>query len=111
MERDNPLNDLEDGQLLALFGRVDAPAPPPDFVAATMRAVLRAPVPLGRRPLRDPLRALFGWAAVIAAVALAMLTFAFSHPLVAASVSTLITRGIATGISLLHLAQTASGLF
>ena len=111
MERDNPLDDLEDEQLLALFGRVDTPAPPPDFVAATMRAVLRAPVPQGRRPLRDPLRALFGWAAVIAAVALAVFTFVFSHPLVAASVSTLITRGIATSISLLHLAQTASGLF
>ena len=111
MERDNSLNDLEDEQLLALFERVDAPAPPPDFVAATMRAVLRAPVPAGRRALRDPLRAMFGWAAVIAAVALAAFTFVFSHPIVAAGLSRLITGGVGTGVWLLQLGQTASTLF
>jgi hypothetical protein len=111
MERDHSLNDLEDEQLLALFERVDAPAPPADFVAATMRAVLRAPVPSGRRALRDPLRAMFGWAAVIAAVGVAVFTFAFSHPLAAAGFSTLITRGVGTGVWLLQLTQTASRLF
>jgi len=110
MERDNPLNDLDDEQLLALFERVDAPEPPPDFVAATMRAVLRAPVPPGRRALRDPLRAMFGWAAVIAAVALAVLTIGLSQPIVVSGFSRLITHGVSTGVWLLHFGQTVSRL-
>ena len=72
MERDNPLDGLNDEQLIALFKSVDAPAPSADFAARTMRAVLRAPLPAGRKALRDPLTAMFGWAAVIAAVALSV---------------------------------------
>ena len=46
------------------------PRRPHDFAARTMRAVVRAPLPAGRKALRDPLASMFGWAAVIAAVAL-----------------------------------------
>ena len=91
---------------MALFELVDTPAPSPGFVARTMRAVVRAPLPVGRKPLRDPLRSMLGWAAVIAAVALAVLTIALSQPIVAASFSRLITRGVGTGVWLLQFGQT-----
>lgn len=106
MERDNPLDDLDDAQLLALFELVDAPAPPPDFVAMTMRAVARAPLPAGRNALRDPLTSMLGWAAVIAAVALSVFTIALSQPVVVASFSKSITRGVGAGVWFLQFAQT-----
>ena len=94
MERDNPLDDLTDDELLVLFKSVDTPAPSRDFAARTMRAVVRAPLPAGRKALRDPLASMFGWAAVIAAVALAVLTIGLTQPIVAASFSRLITNGV-----------------
>jgi hypothetical protein len=106
MERDNPLDGLNDEQLMALFERVDAPAPPPGFVARTMKAVALAPLPPGRKALRDPLASMLGWAAVIAAVALAMLAIAVSQPIVAASFSRLITHGVGTGVWLMQFGQT-----
>ncbi len=108
MERENPLDDLTGDELLALFKSVDAPAPSPDFAAQTMRAVVRAPLPAGRKALRDPLAAMFGWAAVIAAVALFVWMIALSQPLVASSFSRLITRGVGTGIWLMRFGQAAS---
>ena len=78
MERDNPLDDLSDERLLELFRSVDAPSPSPDFALRTMRAVMRDPVPAGRKALRDPLTSMFGWAAVIAAVALSVLALALT---------------------------------
>lgn len=110
MERDNPLNDLNDEQLLAFFERADAPEPSRDFAARTMRAVLRAPLPAGRRPLRNPLASMVGWAAVIAAVALAVLAIALSQPIVTAGFSKLITRGVGTGVWLIQFGQPASRL-
>jgi hypothetical protein len=106
MERDNPLNDVTDEQLLALYKRVEAPMPSADFAARTMRAVARAPLPAGRKALRNPLASMFGWAAVIAAVAFAVLTIAISQPIVAASFSRLITRGVGTGMWLMQFGQT-----
>lgn len=106
MERDNPLNDVTDEQLLALYKRVEAPVPSVDFVARTMRAVVHAPLPAGRRALRDPLTSMFGWAAVIAAVAFAVLAIALSQPIVAASFSRLITYGVGTGVWLMQFGQT-----
>ena len=106
MERDNSLGDLDDDDLLVLFKSVEAPAPSPDFAVRTMRAVVRAPLPAGRKALRDPLASMFGWAAVIAAVALAVLTIALSQPIVAASFSRLITRGVGTGVWLIQFGQT-----
>lgn len=106
MERDNPRDDLDDAQLLAVFELVDAPAPPPDFVAMTMRAVVRAPLPAGRKALRDPLTSMLGWAAVIAAVALLAFTIALSQPIVVASFSRLIAGGVSTGVWFLQFGQT-----
>ena len=106
MERDDPRHDLDDEQLLALFALVDPPAPSPGFAARTMRAVMRAPLPAGRKALRDPLAAMLGWAAVIAAVAFAVLAIAMSQPIVTASFSRLITHGVATGVWLMQLGQT-----
>ena len=106
MERDNPRDDLTDDELVMLFKSVDAPEPPRDFAARTMRAVVRAPLPAGRKALRDPLASMFGWAAVIAAVAFAVFAIALSHPIVAATFSRLITRGVGTGVWLMQFGQT-----
>jgi hypothetical protein len=106
MERDNPLDGVGDEQLLALFKSVDAPAPSLGFAARTLRAAARAPLPAGRKPLRDPLASMFGWAAVIAAVALSVFTIALSQPIVAAGFSRLITRGVGTGVWLMQFGQT-----
>src|SRR5687768_13733838 len=105
MERDNPRDDLTDDELVMLFKRVDAPEPSRDFAARTMRAVVRAPLPAGRKALRDPLASMFGWAAVIAAVAFAVLAMALTQPIVAASFSRLITHGVGTGVWLLQFSQ------
>ena len=105
MERDNPRDDVGDEEMRALFRSAELREPSADFVARTMRAVACAPLPPGRKPLRDPLASMFGWAAVIAAVALLVLTVALSQPIVAASFSRLITRGVGTGVWLMQLAQ------
>ena len=49
---------------------------------------------------------MFGWAAVIAAVALSTGMVAASSPIVASSFSRLITRGVGTGVWLMQLGQT-----
>ena len=105
MERDNPRDDVSDEELLALFRSAEPPAPSTDFVVQTLRAVARAPLPPGRKALRDPLASLFGWAAVIAAVALLVFTIALSQPIVASSFSRLITGGVGTGMWLMQLTQ------
>jgi hypothetical protein len=48
---------------------------------------------------------MFGWAAVIASVALSVFAIAMSQPIVASSFSRLITRGVGTGVWLMQLAQ------
>jgi xanthine/uracil permease len=106
MERDNPLDGLNDDELLMLFKSVEAPAPSRDFAARTMRAVVRAPLPAGRKALRDPLVSMFGWAAVIAAVAFMVLAIGLSQPIVAAGFSRLITRGVGTGVWLMQFWET-----
>jgi hypothetical protein len=105
MERDDQLNGATDEQLIALFSSVDAPAPSANFAAQTLRAVARAQLPAGRKPLRNPLASMFGWAAVIAAVAL-LVVIALSQPIVASGFSSLITRGVGTGVWLMQLGQT-----
>ena len=104
MERDNPLDDVDDEQLLAAFAQMDALQPSPEFVSKTMRAVRRAPLPAGRVALLDPLTSMFGWAALIAAVAFGVLAILLSEPIVPAVFSRLITRGVGTGMWLLQLA-------
>lgn len=106
MERDNTFDGVSDEQLLELFKSVEPPAPSADFLSRTMRAVARAPLPPGRRPLRDPLMSMFGWAAVIAAVALSVFAIAMSQPIVATGFSKLITHGVGTGVWLFGFGQT-----
>lgn len=106
MERDNSTDGLSDAQLLALFKSCDTPAPSADFATRTLQAVKRAPLPAGRKPLRDPLVSMFGWAALIGAVALSLGAIALSHPLVSSGFSRLITRGVGTGVWLMQLAHT-----
>jgi hypothetical protein len=106
MERDDQLNDALDEQLIALFKRVDAPAPSADFAVTTMQAVVRAALPPGRKALRNPLASMFGWAAVIAAVALSVLMIGLTQPIIASTFSGLITRGVGTGVWLMQFVQT-----
>ena len=106
MEPDNPFDDVSDERLLELFRRAEAPAPSADFASRTMRAVMREPVPAGRTALRDPLKSLFGWAAVIAAVALSVLAIVLTQPIVASSFSRLITHGVSAGVWFVQFAQT-----
>jgi hypothetical protein len=108
MERDNRFDDVDDEQMVALFKSVAAPSPSADFAARTMRAVVRAPLAPGRKALRDPLMSMLGWAALIAAVGLSVIAIAMSQPLIATSFSRLITRGVATGVWLIQVGQTAS---
>ena len=105
MERDDPRNDLDDEQMLALFALVDTPAPSPGFTSRTMRAVVHAPLPAGRKALRDPLAAMLGWAAVISSVAFALLAVVLSQPILTAGFSRLITRGVGTGVWLMQFGQ------
>jgi xanthine/uracil permease len=107
MERDNPLDDLDDEQMLALFELVDTPAPSPGFTSRTMRAVMHASLPAGRKALRDPLASMFGWAAVISSVAFAALAVALSQPIITAIFSRLITRGVGTGVWFIQFGQMA----
>jgi len=111
MERDNPLDDVDDERLLAAFAQIDAPQPSRDFAVNTMRAVRRAPLPAGRVRLRDPLMSMFGWAALIAAVAFAVLAIALTEPIVVPVFSRFITRGVGTGMRLLQLAPMGLRLF
>lgn len=102
MEHEDPL--------IALFRRVEAPAPSPDFVARTMRAVKREPLPASRRRLRNPLTIFVGWVAVIAGVALSASMIAVNQPLFASAFTTLVSGGIATGVSLMQFAGTGLAL-
>jgi hypothetical protein len=108
MERDNRLDSVEEEQMLALFKSATPPSPRADFAARTMRAVAHAPLPPGRKALRDPLMSLFGWTAVVAAVALCVMAVGLSQPIVAASFSRLITRGVGAGVWLMQLGQALS---
>jgi xanthine/uracil permease len=105
MEREDPRHDLDDEQMLALFALVVTPAPSPGFTAKTMRAVMRTQLPAGRKALRDPLAAMLGWAAVIAAVAFTVIAIGLSQPIIMASFSRLITRGVGTGVWLMQFGQ------
>ena len=106
MERDNAFDGVSDEQMIEFFKSVESPTPSADCLARTIRAVARAPLPAGRKPLRDPLASMFGWAAVIAAVALLVFVIAMSQPIVASSFSKLITSGVGTGVWLFGFGQT-----
>ena len=112
MEPDNPLNlpgslsPLGDEELRALLKGVETPAPSDQFVARTMRAVRREPLPAGRRALRNPLTSLAGWAAVVAGVALSALMLVLSHPIFASGLTRLVSHGVRIGMSMMQFVGT-----
>jgi hypothetical protein len=113
MEHEDPLKKAKlheaepDAQLLALFRSVEAPAPSAEFVSRTMHAVARAPLPAGRRALHSPLASLFGWAALIAGVALSALAVVLTQPIFASMFSQVISRGVGVGVWLMQFRSTA----
>ena len=113
MDRERPLNATDealDAALRAHFAQAEAPAPSADFVARTMRAVKLAPLPAGRRPLRDPLAALLGWAAIIAGVALSALMVVLANPSIASGSTRVIAHAIGVGVWLTRFDAAALGL-
>ena len=98
MEHEDPL--------IALFRQAGPPGPPPDFVARTMRAVRREPLPLGRRRLRNPLVIVAGWTAVTAGVALSALMILLDQPIFAATFTAILSDGLATGVWLMQFTRT-----
>jgi hypothetical protein len=102
MEHEDPLVDL--------FKTLEAPAPSSTFVARTMRAVKRAPLPAGRKPLRSPLTALAGWAAALAIVAASAWMMTISQPGLASGFSVLVSKGIAIGVWLTQFSGTGFAL-
>jgi len=110
MEHEDPLKDTElheaelDGRLLTLFRSVDAPVPSSGFAARTMAAAKREPLPAGRRPLRSPLAALFGWAALVAGVSLSAWAIAGGVPFFGSAFTTLVSGGISVGLRLMQFA-------
>jgi hypothetical protein len=116
MGHEDPLKDAKlhddevDSQLLTLFRSVEAPAPSADFAARAMRAVTREPLPAGRRSLRSPLASLFGWAAVIAGVALSALAVVLTQPVFASMFSRVFSRSIGVGVWLIQLSTAARAL-
>ncbi|HKY23426.1 MAG TPA: hypothetical protein VJM31_19580 [Vicinamibacterales bacterium] len=95
MEPDD-LND--DERLSALFRAVEVPAPSGHFADRTMKAVRNAPLPAGRRALRNPLVGLVGWAALIAAVAIFSWALAATQPQFASALTRLVSVGIGVGV-------------
>ena len=116
MEHEDPLTgapireDELDARLAALFQSVASPAPTAGFAARTMRAVQRAPLPAGRKPLRSPLTSLLAWAAVVAVVAMSAWSIVSTQPVFAASFTALITKGVGIGIWLTQFSGTGLAL-
>ena len=108
MGHEDPL--IEDDRMIALFRSLRSSALSSDFVARTMRAVKREPLPAGRRRLRNPITIFAGWAAVIAGVAFSAWMIAINQPVFASAFTTLVSGGIATGVSLMQFASTGLAL-
>ena len=112
MEREDSMNEWNqigsenDTELAALFKRLEEPAPSAHFLARTMRAVKREPLPAGRRRLRSPLTSSFGWAAAVAIVVISVWLIAVNHPTLGTGFGMLVTNGIAIGLWLVQFAGT-----
>jgi hypothetical protein len=91
-------DDELDKQLAALFRSTAEPMPSARFAARTMKAVKRAPLPPGRRPLRSPFAGIVGWAALVAGVAMSAVAIAANTPVVMAAFAALLSGGIAVGV-------------
>ena len=104
-------DDLKhDDQLSALFRSIETPAPSSHFAERTMKAVRRAPLPAGRRPLRNPLAGLVGWVALIAGVAISSWAIAATQPQFASTFTRLVSGGIGVGVWLMQFASTGLAL-
>ena len=113
MEREDPLKgggDIEDARVRALLRGIEVPSPSADFTARTMRAVKRASLPAGRRPLRDPLASLVGWAAIIGGVALSALAIALNMPAATSIFTRAIGIGVTTGVWLMQFRNLATAV-
>jgi hypothetical protein len=116
MEREDPLNDWNeigsdnDEELAALFRSLDAPAPSSQFLARTMRAVKREPLPAGRKPLRNSITPLIGWAAALAIVTVSVWATAVSQPMLVSGFSMLVSNGIGIGVWLMQFSGTGFAL-
>jgi hypothetical protein len=111
MERNDALNgrgDADDARLRALLRGLDAPSPSADFTRRTMRAVKRASLAAGRRPLRDPFASLVGWAAIIGGVALSAIAVAVSQPAAASIFTRAVGLGVTTGVWLMQFRGVAT---
>jgi len=91
-----------DTPLLALFRRVEAPAPSSDFVMRTMRVVRQSPLAPGRRPLRGPAMALLSWAALVVGVAASGVALIGNMPVFAAVFTTLVSGGVGVAVWLMQ---------
>lgn len=96
--------DEMDARLRVLFSRIESPAPSVGFAARTMKAIVREPLPVNRRPLRSPFAALMGWAAMIAGVAVSGGALAANQPVFASAFAGLVSGGIGVGVWLMHFA-------
>ena len=96
--------DELDEQLAVLFRSTAAPMPSADFAARTMKAVKRASLPAGRRPLRSPLAGIAGWAALVAGVAVSAGAIAVNTPMLASIFASLVSGGIGVGVRLMQSA-------
>jgi uncharacterized membrane protein len=109
-EKDRELDE----QMTALFRSVDPPAPRSGFVSRTMKAVRRAPLPKGRRPIHIPWTVAAGWAALVAAGAAVSYALLADQPFVAeafASLAALAVHAAMTCVQAIHASSTVFDLF
>jgi hypothetical protein len=110
-EKDRELDELDE-QLTQLFRSAPPSAPPAGFVSRTMKAVRRAPLPAGRRPLRLPWIVPAGWAALVAvAVASASYGVLSDQRLLAEVFSSFVALAIRTAMWLLQSVHVSSRVF
>jgi hypothetical protein len=97
------LKDRElDERLTSLFKSVERPRPLAGFVTRTMKAVRQEPLPASRRPLRNPMIAPIGWAALIAGATAASYAVVVNQPVAAEFFASLVAVGIRLGAWLVH---------
>ena len=99
-QRDRELDE----RLTSLFKSVERPGPLAGFVSRTMKAVRQEPLPAGRRPLRNPVITLIGWAALIAGATAAFSAVVVNQPVAAELFVSLVAVGIRLGAWLVHFA-------
>ena len=96
-----------DERLTSLFKSVESverPGPLAGFASRTLKAVRQEPLPAGRRPLRNPVITLIGWAALIAGATAAFSAVVVNQPVAAELFVSLVAVGIRLGAWLVHFA-------